>query len=106
MFKDGSLVLLTEAIHGDADFVNGRYSFLCGSPCSLQVFYEGSWSKEYGLGVDTNKYYDIDCPVDKITEVTEYGNFDEQGFRIDSANVKVIDLYEIAKEFLETDTLK
>ena len=104
-FPDSSLLVVVAEHNGDADFVNGAYSFLRSKEdlCGFEEIYRSDWIK--GEGKSDNKFifYNIDMPVREITEVTEYstaidGKYAWNHDRVDSATTKIIDLWGLVQE--------
>ncbi len=104
-FPDSSLLVVLEGRNGDADFVNGIYQFLRSkeSLCDFEEVYSSRWAKNETGSANTFVFYNIDLPVREIVEVTEYSTpiVDDITWRynrVDSASVKVIDLWGKVKQ--------
>jgi hypothetical protein len=93
------------------------YKFLRGSPdCDFEIFYENHWSMPFGDsdGSYTNIHYNFEHlrrSSFKATEVREditieYNDSVPGGLQVsvDSANVKILDLWEMAKEHFNIES--
>lgn len=100
-FPDSSLLIVLAGGGGDTDHVDGWYRFLRAKtdPCILEDIYSSNWKKRAWDKVNTYVFYNIECPVREITEVTEYSTPVFKSLRgwvynsTDSASAKVIDLW-------------
>ncbi len=113
-FPDNSILLVVKS--GGEGYKG--YSFFRGSPdCDFESFYEKRWGIPYsesGGGSYTNIHYNFEHmrrSAYNATEVSEfitiqYDDLDYGGFQIsvDSANVKIIDLWEMAKKHFRLDS--
>ncbi len=116
-FPDSSILLYCgfyEAYHGSVEV---NYCFFRGTPrCDFQCLYAARWSNFYSIRTNVlTNYLVIDQY--RVSEVTEYfrdfsknglilsgPNSYYDGHRLDSTKIRVIDLWELAKEKFNIDT--
>ena len=89
----------------------GSNLFLRGdTACNFELFYQTSWRGRdhkmitYDMIQPLNPYYRVIEATSFLSEDTLRPGADGYSLRLDSADVRVIDLWEIAKEHLDIDT--
>ena len=111
VFPDTSLLLIVSC---SCEGYDGYHFYQGKSPCNFKEFYNKTWRSPFGdeYGKYTNTFYNFEVvigPLYQITEVVEYINIirppdSDPGGQllrsIDSTDVNILNLWEIAKENL------
>ena len=107
-FPDGSLLAV---VHNYGEGY-GRYDFFRGiAPCELELFYSKAsvhfTDADWKHGNSEKVYYNFKrlmYPSFQLSELIEYGHYDDTKLSIDSTTVKILDLWKMAIEYFKIDT--
>jgi hypothetical protein len=108
-FPDKSILL---CIANGGEFWGSNLFLRGDTMCNFELFYQTSWRGRdhrmitYDMTQPLNPYYRVIEMNRFLSEDTLHPGADGYALRLDSADVRVIDLWELAKEHLNIDTTK